>query len=442
MAWGQKRPTPQDDWQTAEEIIETREPARTPVRPQTPTPRRVETKELAPARPQAVVHSGAEMRALWVVRDTLTSPTAIRQMVETAASNGFNTIFVQVRGRADAYFNSPYEPRAEALSNQPDSFDPLAVVIQEAHAKGIEVHAWLNTYLAWSGNRRPQSPEHLWNAHQDWFATDREGRCSPLAVEDAEGAFLQPSNPEVQEHLFKVFTHVAQNYDVDGIHFDYIRYANSRYDFSNAALKRFRNTLRDTLSRSEVAEVDQRVAGDRTAWAKAFPQQWEAWRRAQVTGLVSRVSETIHQRKPRLQITAAVYADGKEAAKFRGQEWMAWLEQGVVNGVVLMAYSQQTEKVVQQAQAAVEAANGGKVYMGLGAWRLRVQDIAEKIHAVRLVGANGFCLFSYDRLKQSPEYLPSLSKAVMSGGVIEMNRTASRTQRDNEDNGERPTRRK
>jgi len=78
----------------------------------------------------------AEVRALWVVRTTLTSPEKIQRMVESAASNGFNTLIVQVRGRGDAYYRSRWEPRAAELKDQPADFDPLATTIDAAHKRG------------------------------------------------------------------------------------------------------------------------------------------------------------------------------------------------------------------------------------------------------------------------------------------------------------------
>src|SRR5262245_4540523 len=73
--------------------------------------------------------SSGEVRALWVVRTTLTSPDKIRAMVKAAADSGFNTLIVQIRGRGDAYYNSRVEPRATELKDQPASFDPLAVTL-------------------------------------------------------------------------------------------------------------------------------------------------------------------------------------------------------------------------------------------------------------------------------------------------------------------------
>jgi uncharacterized lipoprotein YddW (UPF0748 family) len=88
-----------------------------------------------------------EVRALWVVRTTLTSPEKIRQLVNSAADNGFNTLIVQIRGRGDAYYKSRVEPRAIELKDQPATFDPLALTLEEAHKRGVKVHGWLNTNL-------------------------------------------------------------------------------------------------------------------------------------------------------------------------------------------------------------------------------------------------------------------------------------------------------
>src|SRR5580700_1148574 len=79
-----------------------------------------------PTQTQAPLH---EVRGLWVVRNSIESPDQIHNLVQLAAASGFNTLFVQVRGRGDAYYNSSIEPRAQELSKQPLSFDPLQTVI-------------------------------------------------------------------------------------------------------------------------------------------------------------------------------------------------------------------------------------------------------------------------------------------------------------------------
>src|SRR6185503_13340820 len=114
-----------------------------------------------------------EVRALWFVRTTLTSPEKIRTMVNKAADNGFNTIIVQVRGRGDAYYRSRREPRAIELKDQPLDFDPLATTLTEAKARGLKVHAWINTSLLANLDALPADPKHVYNKHPDWLAIPR-----------------------------------------------------------------------------------------------------------------------------------------------------------------------------------------------------------------------------------------------------------------------------
>ena len=102
-----------------------------------------------------------EIRALWVLRTSLTSPQAIDELVASARGNGFNTLLVQVRGRGDAYYASAIEPRSAELQRQPLTFDPLATVLERARAAGVSVHAWVNVNLISSAVDLPIARNHI-----------------------------------------------------------------------------------------------------------------------------------------------------------------------------------------------------------------------------------------------------------------------------------------
>jgi uncharacterized lipoprotein YddW (UPF0748 family) len=104
--------------------------------------------------PPAAAGANAEIRALWVLRTSLSSPASVQTLVQSARANGFNTLLVQVRGRGDSYFQSRLEPRAVELLRQPESFDPLASVIEAARTAGLDVHAWVNVNLVSSAGCR------------------------------------------------------------------------------------------------------------------------------------------------------------------------------------------------------------------------------------------------------------------------------------------------
>ena len=183
----------------------------------------------------------AETRGLWVVRSTLVHSDSVRAMVERAAGAGFNTLLVQVRGRGDAYYSGGIEPRADAIQHQPE-FDPLALTVREAHARGIEVHAWINVHLISSASVISRAPTHLVNARPGLLAVPRELAIELHGVDPAsaryferlvvhalthpegvEGLYTSPSSPEVKQRVYAVAMDLVERYEVDGIRLDYFR---------------------------------------------------------------------------------------------------------------------------------------------------------------------------------------------------------------------------
>ncbi len=365
------------------------------------------------ARAAATPHAPAEeMRGIWVVCYSLNSPQAVRNVVREAKLHRFNTLFVQVRSRGDAWYDSELEPRARGLSGARAGFDPLRSVVEEGHKSGLKVHAWLNTFLTWTGKRMPFARDHILNAHPDWIARDRDNYFQMVETSNVEGTFVQPSNPEVQAHLYRVFMDVATRYDVDGIHFDFVRYAGSGYDFAAGTLQRFARYMEPKMSEAGRAAVEK--DGSRLAYVHMFSDEWNEWRRGQVTNLVGRISEGIHQKKPWVQVSAAVFADARDARTERGQDWPAWLHEGYLDAICPMTYSTNTEVVARQVANAVRIAGEKHVYAGLGSWRLSAQDTAQKINRARSAGAKGVNIFSYGDVTKdgrNMSYLDSLTRS-------------------------------
>ena len=91
----------------------------------------------------AATPATAEMRGLWVVRTGLVSPEAVDRTVDDAARAGFNALFAQVRGRCDAFYRSSLVPSSPLIAKSPAGFDPLGRLVQRAHERGLQVHAWI-----------------------------------------------------------------------------------------------------------------------------------------------------------------------------------------------------------------------------------------------------------------------------------------------------------
>ncbi|NJD17847.1 MAG: hypothetical protein FIA95_00965, partial [Gemmatimonadetes bacterium] len=328
-----------------------------------------------------------EVRGLWVVRGTLTAPERIRRMVSDAHEAGFNTLIVQVRGRGDAYYASRWEPRAEPVEDP--ALDPLEFTLREAHARGLAVHAWVNTHLVWSGQRLPMSPGHLVNEHPEWLGVPRSlapvlwrmDPADPRYVnalrryaadnpETVEGIYTSPSHPEVQERIYDVWMDLAERYELDGIHFDYVRFPSGEFDYSRGALDRFRSWVVPRLSPERLRELDDAYRRDPFAFTDALPGPWGEFRRAQITRLVERIYTGVKARRPDVVVSAAVFADVQDAYSARFQDWRQWLAQGILDVVVPMAYTPQNGIFAAQVrEAAVSAGHQERVWAGIGAYQ-------------------------------------------------------------------------
>jgi len=302
-----------------------------------------------------------EVRALWVVRTTLTSPEKIHQLVSSAADNGFNTLIVQIRGRGDAYYNSRVEPRAMELKDQPSSFDPLALTLTEAHKRGLKVHAWINTNLLANLDALPAQPDHVYNKHPEWLAVPK-----PVAAElynvsprdpifrqkivewskanrgELEGVYTGPANPKVRDHIYNLWMDVLKHYPVDGLHFDYVRFASPDFDYSRTSLEKFRKWLEPQLSSDERKRLKDTLKTNPLAAPEMFAPKFADFQRLQVTTLVERIYRAVKKRKPGVLVSAAVFANDENAYTRRFQDWRRWLQMGILDVACPMAYSTDT----------------------------------------------------------------------------------------------------
>ena len=146
-----------------------------------------------------VLTPGSSVRALWVVRDALTSPASVRRVVDDAAGAGVTDLLVQVRGRGDAFYSSEIVPVAPVLREAWRThgvFDPLALFCETAHARGIRVHAWINVYLAWSRGTPPDG--HVLREHPEWVTVTVNGvpmdalPYRKIEASQSEGVYLEP----------------------------------------------------------------------------------------------------------------------------------------------------------------------------------------------------------------------------------------------------------
>ena len=176
------------------------------------------------------ITQSTEMRGLWVTsaynldwpsRQGLTPAehmTEINDMLHRAANQGINAVFVQVRPAADALYRSDIFPWSHLLTGTQgvapaNNFDPLAYWIQQAHALGIEVHAWINPYRVTFPNQHITNPAQL--------AANHPARLDPsLVVAYRTSLFFDPGNPAARQLIVDGAAEILRNYNIDGIHLD------------------------------------------------------------------------------------------------------------------------------------------------------------------------------------------------------------------------------
>jgi hypothetical protein len=120
------------------------------------------------------------------------SPTKIATIMQKAADANFNVVYFQVRGSGDAYYRSSLEPCSVGLCGHlggTPTWDPLAVAVQEAHSRGLQLHAWLNAFTGWGSGASttcallkesdPGNPRHMLLAHPEWKVVDNAGVTHP-----------------------------------------------------------------------------------------------------------------------------------------------------------------------------------------------------------------------------------------------------------------------
>jgi uncharacterized lipoprotein YddW (UPF0748 family) len=381
----------------------------------------------------------AEVRAMWVVRTTLTSPASIAAMVSAAKAGGFNTLLVQVRGRGDAYFQSGVEPRPPSLDGQP-AFDPLAEAIERAHEAGLKVHAWINVNLVAGAAELPSARDHIVYRHPEWLMVPRALGSDLIAVDprspeylgrltryvrsqsnELEGLYVSPVPAAAAAYTTSVVRDIAVRYDIDGIHLDYIRYPREDFDFSRATLAAFRTSLDADLTPEQRRRYDGRAAaGEPLIYTAAFPERWRAFRVARLTALATSLRDMLKTVKPGALVSVAVVPNADEAAAERLQDWRQWLDRGLVDVVCPMAYTADAALFATQIATARDIAGAHPVWAGIGAYRLSRDRIVDNVQTARRLGVDGVILFSYDSLADpahGPGYVAQVGRAAFMAGT-------------------------
>ncbi len=366
------------DLSVADEMPETRPeeiPEEDPVTDKTPVP-----AKQAMAIPE-------EIRGIWVTRWDYDSPDDIIFIMDRIAAAGLNTVFFQVRGRSDAFYQSSLEPWAAELTGilgQDPGWDPLEVAVNAAHSNGLAIHAWINTLTCWSGAPPPDDtdPQHIYHAHPEWFQINSQGR---LLGSPGDYIFLCPANPAVRDHVTSVAGEIAAGYAIDGLHLDYIRYAGTDFSYDKVSRYRYVAENRRGLNRAE-------------------------WQREELNELVRMIRDRLKRIDENLLFTAAVwgiYIDRWGWNSSQGyynyyQDSLAWINKLDMDAVCPMTYWSIGGRPDFEALVTDFINNAGKdgILPGIKCDYPTFDEIKRQIALCREKDTRGFLLFAYSTLKE------------------------------------------
>lgn len=370
-----------------------------------------EGKEKACPQPVSLTESGtaasekaAPYRAVWVsylewqrvdFGSAASFTAAVRAMLRRIAAAGGTVVLAQVRPFGDAIYPSAYYPFSHlctGVQGQTPGFDPLGILVEEAHAQGLQLEAWLNPYRIRAGGVPAQlcalSPAVQ---YPDWVK----------AV--GEDLYFDPAQPAVRQYIADAVSELCEKYPVDGIHFD---------DY-------FYPTTDPAFDADEYAAAGTALSlGD--------------WRRQNVDALVALCYQAAHRFGVRFGV--APLGDPELNYSVQYSDAARWLAAGgYVDYLMPQLYwgrnytkngkTSQSLDELAAAWAALPRAEGVALYAGLAASRIGVGDggdlpgewtsghaLADQLGMLERLGVQGAALYRYDALWNNEEF-PALAAA-------------------------------
>ena len=305
----------------------------------------------------------------------------------------FNTVIFQIRGRGDANYFSKWEPMSAALSGKAGTspgYDALKFIIEESHKRGMELHAWLVAIP--SGSVKT----HL-----------ALGKNSPTRKEPATfikyggGWYLNPARQEARDYLAKLTEDVVSNYDVDGIHYDYLRYP-------DGATKNFPDS-KDFKKYGKGKSLDQ-------------------WRRDNITDILADSYKVVKQIKPWVKVSTCPIGKHSDTKNYPSRGWNAyntvyqdvfkWLELGIVDQIYPMMYFQ-GNNYYPFALDWEENSNGRHIISGLGIYFLdpregnwSIDEIKRQLNFTRANNLEGQAYFRAEFLVKDTQKTYTYLKSI------------------------------
>tara|TARA_B100001142_G_scaffold27541_3_gene24726 strand:- start:7493 stop:8674 length:1182 start_codon:yes stop_codon:yes gene_type:complete len=343
-------------------------------------------------------------KCIWVKADAMIKEESIYDALIFAYEHEFNKVFLQVRSRGDSFYSSSIVPKNDLIDN---NFDPLKYALDLGHSLGLEVHAWVNTYILWSSPNKPSYPNHLYYTNPDWMEVNVHGKSdssidinTPQSL-NWEGIFLSPNNPEVNNYLRSVFYELIDDYDIDGLHFDYIRFQDDIYGYNKVG----RNIFEKKYG-FDPFDIERSIISPKYGWSIAeidsMNSIWSDYKTSNINSLVYKVRNRIDSLNKDIKISAAVKTNPLISKKKWSQDWRYWIDEGIMDFVVTMNYDPSLvnfSKNIESIRSEFSRYDFNKIIMGIAIYNQDALEVSDKIYLSYIYNFKGISLFPYDSKK-------------------------------------------
>ncbi|MCL5283071.1 MAG: family 10 glycosylhydrolase [Planctomycetes bacterium] len=311
--------------------------------------------------------------------------------IKLLADNGFTALLPNMLWGGVAFYRSEVLPTSATVSEKGDQ---IALCLAACRRYGVQCHIWKVNY-------------NMGSATDKAFVAQKkaEGRTQVNADGSPNDRWLCPSHPENQKLEIESMLEVARKYEVDGLHFDYIRYPDRDGCFCPGCRARFEAAIRRKIKNWP---ADVRNEGE-------LATQWWDFRRQQITTVVAAVAEQARQIRPGIKISAAVFPNWPADRDAVGQDWKLWCERGYLDFVCPMDYTSSGSHFQHLIQPQLVWAGKVPCYPGIGlsTWSdtTDICRLIEQINVTRQLKTGGFAIFNYGAT-EAAQILPLLGEGM------------------------------
>ncbi|MFA6357592.1 MAG: family 10 glycosylhydrolase [Candidatus Omnitrophota bacterium] len=349
-------------------------------------------------------------KGVWVsvftAKKVLYSKEGVHNLIARCKQAKVNEIYLQIFQSGNAYYDSKICDRSKYDQMiKSAGLDTLDLLLREAQENNISVFVWINV-LSLGNNYKANILTKYGNSILTRDQYQRPSKTSANMEIDKyylreDMIFLEPGDPRVEEYILTIINEIINRYPlISGVHLDYVRYPSPVPFVPGTRFNKFGLTYGYGVRNVERFKDKTGLNSLETLNNEDEYLAWDNWKRQQLTDLVRKISGLVKVKSPGLLVSCAVISLAERAYSNAFQDWSAWLEDGIIDYVVLMAYTKDNQFAKEIVKSALGHRGKGKIYIGIGAFLMKNNPdlFFNQYRMVSELSPDGIVIFSIDDL--------------------------------------------